>query len=129
MSPESKRGVHCGILTHLPGVSRSFACATGFAVGAGGYDVQTAIEEIRKVRRIVSLEPLDAHHANVVDFVTFYAAVTLEGISYGASAPAASPPPGAMSKKILFSPFRPGMASNGLGTPKIDPEPYIWSDF
>ena len=31
--------------------------------------------------------------------------------------------------EIVFSPFRPGMASGGLGTPKVDLEPYIWSDF
>ena len=33
--------------------------------------MQTAIAEIRKVRSIVSLEPLDERHANVVDFVSF----------------------------------------------------------
>ena len=66
--------------------------AAGFAVGAGGYDVKTAIAEIRKVRSIVSFDALDDKHANVFDFVSFYAEVTLEGRSYGASAPAASPP-------------------------------------
>ena len=73
-------------------MSRSFAAAVGFAVGAGGYDVRTAMAEIKQVRCIVSNAPMDEHHATVHDFVAYYAGVTLEGISYGASAPAASPP-------------------------------------
>ena len=67
-------------------------CAAGFAVGAGGYDVRTAIDHIRQVRSIVNPDPRDKNHANAVDFVHYYATVTLEGISYGESAPAASPP-------------------------------------
>ena len=38
------------------------------------------------------------------------------------------PPPGRRYRNF-FPPFRPGMAPGGLGTPKIDHEPYIWTDF
>ena len=31
--------------------------------------------------------------------------------------------------EFFFPPFRPGMAPGGLGTPKIDHEPYIWTNF
>ena len=67
-------------------------CAVGFAVGAGNYSVQEAIEHIRQVRSIINTEPRDDKHAGVAAFVHYYASVTLEGISYGASTPAASPP-------------------------------------